>query len=90
LDPEWQWWQWHKNSRRGYIAWTQFVADLYEYFDIDTHHLGCLTKLKQSGTVEEYITAFEQLDFQMDDISSTPSSMNALLVALRMTYEPMS
>jgi hypothetical protein len=47
LDHEcWQWWQWHKNSRRGYIAWTLFVLDLYECFDIDTHHLGHLTKLK--------------------------------------------
>jgi hypothetical protein len=27
LDPEcWQWWKWRKNSRQGYIAWTQFIA----------------------------------------------------------------
>jgi hypothetical protein len=27
LDPKhWKWWQWHKNSHRGYIAWTQFVS----------------------------------------------------------------
>jgi hypothetical protein len=27
LDLEhWQWWQWRKNSRQGYVAWTQFVA----------------------------------------------------------------
>jgi hypothetical protein len=64
LDPErWKWWQWRKNSHRGYISWNQFVANLYEIFDIDTHHLGRLTKLKQSGTVEEYITSFEKLDF---------------------------
>jgi hypothetical protein len=26
LDQEcWQWWQWRKTSRQGYIAWTQFV-----------------------------------------------------------------
>jgi hypothetical protein len=31
LDPErWKWWQWRKNSRQGYIAWTQFVAELYD------------------------------------------------------------
>jgi hypothetical protein len=31
LDQEcWQWWQWRKTSRQGYIAWTQFVAELYE------------------------------------------------------------
>jgi hypothetical protein len=64
LDPEcWKWWKWCKNSHRGYISWTQFVVDLYECFDTDTHHLGHLTKLKQSGTMEEYTTSFEQLDF---------------------------
>ena len=65
LDQErWQWWQWRKTSRQGYIAWTQFVAELYERFDTDTNHLGRLKKLKQSGTVEDFIAAFERLDFQ--------------------------
>jgi hypothetical protein len=41
-----KWWQWHINARGGYVAWTQFVAEFYECFDIDTHHLGRLTKLK--------------------------------------------
>jgi hypothetical protein len=36
LDQEcWQWWQWRKTSRQGYIACTQFVADLYECFDTE-------------------------------------------------------
>jgi hypothetical protein len=60
LDLEcWQWWQWRKNDRQGNLAWTQFVAELYECFDIDTHHLGRLKKLKQSGTVEDFIVSFE-------------------------------
>jgi hypothetical protein len=64
LDQErWQWWQWRKTSHQGYIAWTQFVTELYERFDTDTNHFGCLTKLKQSGTVEDFITAFEHLAF---------------------------
>jgi hypothetical protein len=47
LDQEcWQWWKWIKNSRQGYIAWTQFVAELYEHFDTDTDHLGYLKKVK--------------------------------------------
>jgi hypothetical protein len=47
LDPErWKWWQWRKKARQGYLAWTQFVAELYDRFDSDTHHLGRLTKLK--------------------------------------------
>jgi hypothetical protein len=33
------------------------VADLYDHFDSETHHLGHLTKLKLYGTVEDFITA---------------------------------
>jgi hypothetical protein len=70
LDQErWQWWQWRKTSRQGYIAWTQFVAELYERFDTDTNHLGRLTKLKQSGTVEEFIAAFERLAFRTEGMT---------------------
>jgi hypothetical protein len=64
LDQErWQWWQWRKNSRQGYIAWTQFVAEIYERFDIDTNHLGHLKKMKELGTIEDFIAAFEHLAF---------------------------
>jgi hypothetical protein len=70
LDQErWQWWQWRKTSRQGYIAWTHFVAELYERFDTDTNHLGHLTKLKQSGTVEDFIASFEHLDFRTEGMS---------------------
>jgi hypothetical protein len=65
LDQErWQWWQWRKTSCQGYITWTQFVTELYECFDTDTNHLGRLKKLKQSETVEDFIAAFERLDFR--------------------------
>jgi hypothetical protein len=70
LDPEHcQWWQWRKNSRQGYISWTQFVAKLYARFDTDTHYLGRLTKLKQSCTVEDFITTFEHLAFRTEGMS---------------------
>jgi hypothetical protein len=65
----WQWWQWRKTSRQGYIAWTQFVAELYECFDTDTNHLGRLTKLKQSRIVEDFIAAFECLAFRTEGMS---------------------
>jgi hypothetical protein len=72
LDPErWQWWQWCHKSRQGYVAWTQFVVELYDRFDIDTHFLGHLTKLKQVGTMEEFIAAFEQLAFRTKGMSDT-------------------
>jgi hypothetical protein len=70
LDLErWQWWQWRKKARQGYLAWTQFVAELYDRFDSDTHHLGRLTKLKQFGIVEDFIAAFEHLDFRTEGMS---------------------
>jgi hypothetical protein len=40
------------------------VVELYECFDTDTNHLGRLTKLKRSGTVEDFIAAFERLAFR--------------------------
>jgi hypothetical protein len=70
LDQErWQWWQWRKTSCQGYIAWTHFVAELYKCFDTDTNHLGRLTKLKQSGTVEYFIVSFERLAFRTKSMS---------------------
>jgi hypothetical protein len=70
LDQEWwQWWQWRKTSHQGYIAWTHFVAELYKRFDTNTKHLGRLTKLKQLGTVEDFTTTFERLDFRTEGMS---------------------
>jgi hypothetical protein len=72
LDPEiWKWWQWHRNAHQGYVSWSQFVEELYECFDIDTHHLRCLTKLKQSGIVEYYISTFEHLDFRTEGMENS-------------------
>jgi hypothetical protein len=70
LDQErWQWWQWRKTYRQGYISWTHFVAEIYELFDIDTNHLVHLTKLKQLGTTEHFIAVFERLDFRTEGMS---------------------
>jgi hypothetical protein len=60
LDQErWQWWKLRKNAHQGYVSWTYFMEEIYEGFDTDTNHLGPLTKLKQSGTVEDFIVSFE-------------------------------
>jgi hypothetical protein len=40
------------------------VTEIYECFDTDTNHLVHLTKLKQSDMVEDFIAAFEHLDFR--------------------------
>jgi hypothetical protein len=67
LDQEcWKLWKWRKNSYQGYVAWTQFVAEIYECFDTNTNHLVRLTKLKQFGIVEEFIATFEQLAFRKE------------------------
>jgi hypothetical protein len=58
-----------KNFSPRVIASTHFVAKLYEHFDTDTNHLGHLTNLKQSGTVEDFIATFEQLDFCTEGMS---------------------
>jgi hypothetical protein len=70
LYPErWQWLKWCKNSCQGYIASTQFVSYLYDLFETDTHYLGHLTKLKQSGTVKYFITSFDHLAFRTEGMS---------------------
>jgi hypothetical protein len=45
------------------------VEKLYECFDTDTNHLGHLKKLKQSETMEDFITSFEHLDFRTEGMS---------------------
>jgi len=62
-------WQWRKTSRQGYVAWTHFVEEIYEFFDTETNHLGRLTKLKQSGIVEDFIASFERQTFHTEGMS---------------------
>jgi hypothetical protein len=69
-QERWQWWQWRKKLYQGYVAWTHFVAEIYERFDTNTNHLGRLKKLKQSGTVEDFIASFVQLDFRTEGMSN--------------------
>jgi hypothetical protein len=45
------------------------VVELYECLDTDANHLGHLKKLKQSGTVEEFITSFERPNFHTEGMS---------------------
>ena len=70
LDQEcWKWWKWRKNVRQGYFSWKNFVENIYEWFDTNTNHLGRLTNLKQSSTVEDFIASFERLDFCTEGMS---------------------
>jgi hypothetical protein len=69
-QEHWKWWQWRKTSHQGYIAWTHFVIELYECFDTNTNHLGRLKKLKQLGTMEDFIASFECLAFRTEGMSN--------------------
>jgi hypothetical protein len=46
------------------------VVELYDQFDSNAHHLGRLTNLKQSEIVEDFISAFEHLDFRTEGMSN--------------------
>jgi hypothetical protein len=69
-----------KRHARGMLLGPSLLSEIYECFDTDTHYLGHLTKLKQSGTVEDFITTFEHLDFRTEGMTYS-SSGNVLLVA---------
>jgi hypothetical protein len=57
----WRWWEWHKQCVGGRLDWSIFYKDLCACFDRESHCLGWLTKIRQTGTVKEFITTFEQL-----------------------------
>jgi len=66
LDSEWwQWWEWHQRCNGPFKTWAQFTKALRERFEQEDSFLGRLTKLRQTGTVDEYITAFEALAFRI-------------------------
>jgi hypothetical protein len=54
-------WQWNKQCIGSHIEWSIFSKVLCACFDRERHYLGRLTKLRQTGTVQEYIATFEQL-----------------------------
>jgi len=65
LDNErWQWWQWHQRCNGSFFTWDAFKKSLIERFNHESTFLGRLTKLRQTGTMDEYITAFEALAFR--------------------------
>ena len=65
LDNErWQWWEWQQRCTGTFRTWPKFTKALQDRFDQESSFLGRLTKLRHTGTVEEYITAFESLVFR--------------------------
>jgi hypothetical protein len=70
LDQErWQWWQWHKKCYPGHPTWNMFTKVVCACFDRESHYLGCLTKLKQTGSVIDFIATFEQLAIRTEGLS---------------------
>ena len=70
LDGErWQWAEWHQHCNGPFHSWPQFTKALRARFEQEDSFLGRLTKLRQTGTVDEYITAFEALAFRTKRLS---------------------
>eukprot|EP00253_Pinus_taeda_P005714 PITA_05714 len=70
LDNErWQWWEWQQRCTGPFMTWPKFTKALQDRFDQESSFLCCLTKLRQTGTVGEYITTFEALAFRTWDLS---------------------
>lgn len=47
-----------------------FTKAVYARFDRESHFLGRLTKLKQTGSMTDFITAFEQLAIRTEGLSN--------------------
>jgi len=87
LDNErWQWWEWHQRCTAPFRTWTQFMKALQDRFDQESSFLGHLTKLRQTGTMDEYITAFEALAFHtwgLSDVFYTECFISGLKEAIK-------
>ena len=65
------------------------MVEIYECFDTNTNYLGCFTKLKQSGTLEDFIASFEHLDFRNEGISDA-FFRECFISGLKDEIDPMS
>ena len=87
LDNErWQWWEWHQRCNGPFKTWAQFTKSLRDRFEQEDSFLGRLTKLRQTGTVDEYIIAFEALAFRtwgLTDVFYTECFISSLKEAIK-------
>eukprot|EP00253_Pinus_taeda_P002482 PITA_02482 len=87
LDNErWQWWEWHQCCNAPFMTWATFKKALTDRFDQESSFLGRLTKLQQTGTVDEYITTFEALAFRtrgLSDVFYTECFISSLKEAIK-------
>jgi len=71
LDQEsMQCWQWHQKCYARPITWQAFSKSLCDRFECESKFLGRLTKLRQTGIVHDYITAFEALAFRTGGLAN--------------------
>jgi len=64
-----QWVEWYQRCNGPFQSWAQFAKSLRSRFEQEDSFLGRLTKLRQTGTVEEYITTFEALAFRIKGLT---------------------
>eukprot|EP00253_Pinus_taeda_P027980 PITA_27980 len=87
LDNErWQWWEWHRRCNAPFLTWDKFKKSLTDRFDQESSFLGRLTKLRQTGIVDEYITTFEAFAFRtrgLSDVFYTECFISGLKEAIK-------
>ena len=87
LDIErWQRWEWHQRCNAPFRTWDKFKKSLTDRFDQESSFLDRLTKLRQMGTVDEYVTAFEALAFRtrgLSDVFYTECFISGLKEAIK-------
>jgi len=60
LDQEiWKWWKWNKKCYPRQPNWTMLTKFVCAYFHRESHFLGCLTVMKQIGSITYFIKKFE-------------------------------
>ena len=85
LDQErWQWWKWHKKCYPLTLSWNVFSKALCDCFDLDSHFLGRLTKLRRTILLLLKIWPSELKAYEM------PFTWNFLSVAWRKQSKPIS
>jgi hypothetical protein len=57
-------WQLHKKCYPRLPTWNMFAKEFSAHFDRESHFLGGLTKLRQTGSVLGVIMTFEELAIQ--------------------------
>jgi hypothetical protein len=91
-----KWWQAYKQTHRK-ITWKEFCVAVHTEFDSDDCRsaIADMLSLKQTGTVEDYTTQFQALQFEVtmhsaniDELFFATTYVNGLKDYVRAVVEP--